>query len=204
MRFHRVFCSAALLGATLIPLAAASSQTEKEQQAMKDEMMKKWMEVSTPGDSHKKMDDLVGTWDATVSTWMEGPGKPPTVTKGTSEQKWVLGGRFIQQEMKGEMMGMPFNGMGLMGYDNFNKKYTFVWVDNSSTQMSTSEGTIDPSGKVFTYYGKMDEPMTGEHGKTVKYVSRIVSKDKNVFEIHDLSIPEPNTKVMEIVYTRKK
>lgn len=204
MRFQRILSSAALLGATLFPLALATSQTEKEQQAMKDEMMKKWMEVSTPGDNHKKMDDLVGTWETTVSMWMGEAGKPPQVTKGVAEMKWVLGGRFIQEEMKGEMMGMPYNGMGLLGYDNFNKKYTFVWVDNSSTQMSTSEGTFDPTGKVLTYYGKMDEPMTGEHDKTVKYVTRIVNKDKNIFEIHDLSLPEPNTKVMEIVYTRKK
>ena len=204
MRFQRILGGAALLGASLLPLTAATSQTEKDQQAMKDEMMKKWMEVSTPGDNHQKLDDLVGTWETTVSMWPEGPGKPPQVTKGGAEMKWILGGRFIQEEMKGELMGMPYNGLGLMGYDNFNKKYTFVWVDNSSTQMSTSEGTLDPTGKVLTYYGKMDEPITGEHGKTVKYVTRILSKDKNTFEIHDLSMPEPNTKMMEIVYTRKK
>ncbi len=203
MRLQRFLCGAALLGASLLPLLTASAQTDKEKQAMKDEMMKKWMEVSTPGDNHKKMDDLVGTWETTVSMWM-GADQPPQVTKGVAEMKWVLGGRFIQEDMKGEMMGMPYSGMGLLGYDNFNKKYTFVWADNSSTQMSTSEGTFDPTGKVITYFGKMDEPMTGEHDKTVKYVTRIVSKDKNIFEIHDLSLPEPNTKVMEIVYTRKK
>jgi hypothetical protein len=46
--------------------------------------------------------------------------------------------------------------------------------------------------------------MTGEHGKTIKYVTRIVNNDKHMFEIHDLSIEEPNTKVMEMVYTRAK
>jgi hypothetical protein len=66
------------------------------------------------------------------------------------------------------------------------------------------EGTFDRSGKVLTMYGKMNEWMTGELGKTVKYVTRVVSKDKHVFEIHDLSIGEPNTKVIEVTYTRKK
>jgi len=70
--------------------------------------------------------------------------------------------------------------------------------------MYTMEGSANAAGTVFTFYGKSDEPMTGEHGKTIKYVLRIVNNDKHIFEIHDLSIEEPNTKVMEMVYTRKK
>jgi len=102
------------------------------------------------------------------------------------------------------MMGMPMTGMGVTGYDNFDKKYVSFWIDNLSTAMYLSEGSIDPAGKVLSLYGKMDEPMTGEHDKNVKYVSRVVDPDKFVFEIHDLAIPEPNTKVVEVVYTRKK
>ena len=60
------------------------------------------------------------------------------------------------------------------------------------------------TGKVLSLYGKMDEPMTGEHDKNVKYVSRMISADKHIFEVHDLAISEPNTKVVEVVYTRKK
>ena len=55
-----------------------------------------------------------------------------------------------------------------------------------------------------TMYGKMDEPGTGEHGKNIKYVTRLLGRDKQVFEVHDLAIGEPNTKVMEMTYTRKK
>jgi hypothetical protein len=53
-------------------------------------------------------------------------------------------------------------------------------------------------------WGKMDEPMTGERDKLVKYVTRLMGKDKQVFEIHDLVLPEGQTKVMEAVYTRRK
>jgi len=57
---------------------------------------------------------------------------------------------------------------------------------------------------MLTLYGKMDKPMTGEHNKNVKYVTRIVGPDKHIFEVHDLAIGEPNTKVVEVTYTRKK
>ena len=72
------------------------------------------------------------------------------------------------------------------------------------TSLLTSEGYFDPSGKTLTMYGLMDEPMTGENGKPVKYVTRILSPGKHVFEVHDLAIGETGTKLVEITLTRKK
>ncbi len=179
---------------------AGKKPTKADEQAM----MQKWMEAATPGAAHKPLDVCVGKWETSTSIWASGADKPPTVTKGTAEFKWILGGRFLQEDMQGQMMGQPYSGFGITGYDNFNKKYTMFWVDNSSTASFTADGTVDGTGKIFTYYGKMDEPMTGEHGKTVKYVSRVVDANKHTFEIFDLSRPEPDTRMVEITYTRAK
>jgi len=73
-----------------------------------------------------------------------------------------------------------------------------------STAMNHAEGMRDRTGKVLTLYGTMDEPMTGEHDKPVKYVLRVLGPDKHVYEIHDLAIGEPHTMVIEVTYTRKK
>ena len=78
------------------------------------------------------------------------------------------------------------------------------WIDDMGTVMSTGDGNFDQSGKVLTLFGKMDEPTTGEYDKNVKYVSRWIDNNKFIFEIHDLAIGEPNTKVIEVEYTRKK
>jgi len=166
-------------------------------------MMKIYMEASTPGDAHKKFDDLVGSWDVATTMWMNGQENPPTTSKSTAELKWVLGGRFLQQETKGEFMGIPTAGIGFNGYDNLDKKYTMFWIDNSATAMYTAEGNFDKSGKVLTMYGKMDDVLTGEHDKYTIYVLRLVDKDKWIFEFHDTALA-PNTKVGEMVYTRKK
>jgi hypothetical protein len=61
---------------------------------------------------------------------------------------------------------------------------------------------MDPSGNALLSYGTIDEYLTGEHDKMVKYVWRFPSKDKMVLEIHDLPIGENNTKVLEFAYTR--
>ncbi len=171
-----------------------------------DEMMKMWKELGTPGEAHHLLNDLVGSWETTSKVWMGGQGQdaPPMETKGTAEMKWIMGGRFLLQEAKGQMMGEPFTGMGITGYDNYKKQYVTFWIDDMGTAMYTGDGKADQSGRMLTVYGKMDEPMTGEHDKTVKYVTRIISKDKHIFEIHDLAIGEPNTKIVEITYTRNK
>jgi hypothetical protein len=167
-----------------------------------DEMMKKWMAAATPGPAHKALESLVGEWDVVTKVWMA-PGAPPTETKGSTTNKWILGGRFLQSDMSGEMMGMPMTGFGLTGYDNFKKKYFNLWADNLGTGMYLAEGTADAAGKVFTYHVKMDDVMTGEKDKPFKYIQRIESADRHFFEMHDLTMGE-KSKMLEITYTRKK
>ena len=88
---------------------------------------------------------------------------------------------------------------------HYKKKYTSCWVDSASTSMLTSEGLPDRTGKVLAFFGTMDEWLTGEHDKPVKYVFRVINDDQHVFEIHDLGIVDgdkEHTKVMEMTCTR--
>gem|GEM_PF-321334 len=167
-----------------------------------EEMTKRWMAAATPGAAHKALDSQAGEWDLTTKAWMPGVDAP-TESKGKSSTKWILGDRFLQSDVTGEMMGMPMTGLGITGYDNFKKKYVTFWIDSLGTAMYTAEGTFDAAGKVFTYHGKMDEPATGEKDKPVKFVHRVLSADKHVFEIHDVGLGA-KSKVMEMTYTRKK
>ncbi|MGB2958238.1 MAG: DUF1579 domain-containing protein [Bacteroidota bacterium] len=185
--------------------AQETAPTPEEQSAMMQDMMKKAQELGSPGDWHAKLNPVIGTWDVETKMWMGGEGSgDPMVSKGTTSNSWILGGRYVRQDYKGEMMGQPFIGIGMTGYDNFSKKYVSTWIDDMSTMYSTMEGSVDRSGKVFTFYGKMHEWSTGELDKMVKHVLRITSDDKHVFEIHDTYIGEPNTKVLELTYTRRK
>lgn len=211
MKLRISICAIALVMLAAVMTGPASAQDKQatgkgaggEDPAMQ-EMMKKWMDAATPGENHKALEHFVGKWDLATKMWMEGPGKPPTETKGTSEIKWILGGRYTLEEMKGQIMGMPHNGMGITGYDNFKKQYVGFWIDNTSTAMYNTLGEFDASKKVITSLGKMDEPMTGEKDKLVKYVIQIVDKDKHVFSIYDLVGTANEFKVVEITYTRKK
>lgn len=194
-----------LISAAVLSVAGTLfGQEKKEDMPSQDEMMQKMMAAATPGAPHKKLDVLAGSWAVQAKSWSGGHEQPPQSWEGSSDNQWILGGRYLQQTHQAQFMGMPFNGFGLTGYDNMKKKYQSIWVDNLGTTISFSEGEMDASGKVLTMYGTMDDPGTGEMNKKVKYVTRIVSPDEHVFEIHDLSLQPANTKVVEITYLRKK
>jgi uncharacterized protein DUF1579 len=189
----------------ILPAAAVATRIqEKEKKPPMMEMtpemmegMKRWQEVCKPGENHAKLAAFLGTWD--TRTNMGG-----MVTQGTSEAKWLAEGRWLQSEWSGEMMGQKVRGWVTIGYDNFKKKYVVSFVDTFSTTMNLGEGAWDQTGKVLTAYGFIDEPITDEQDKPVKYVWRLLSPDRQIFEVHDLAIGETNTKVIEVEYTKKK
>jgi hypothetical protein len=201
MNLPRQVLTAALLGAGVWLTCSAVTQ-DKDAQAAMAEGMKRWQQACTPGQSHQALARLLGSW--TTETIVSGMGGPDMKSEGTAEWRWLFDGRWIQQNWSGSMMGTPIKGQMTIGYDNFRQKYTMASVNDMETVLTTSEGDFDQSGNTLITYGKLDEPMTGEVGKMVKYVWRLEGADKVTFEVHDLAIGESNTKVITVVYTRKK
>jgi hypothetical protein len=166
-------------------------------------MMKKWKEVCTPNANHQKLARFVGKWETESGMSME-LGAEPVKTKGSAEIEWLYEGRWLIERSEGSMMGMPMKTVTISGYDNFKKKYVSTVVNSTTTGLLHAEGNFDASGKNLITYGLMDEPMTGEHDKTVRYVTRFLDADTFVFEVHDLAIGEKDNKVIEVTYKRKK
>lgn len=149
-------------------------------------MAKAWEGYMTPGDMHKWMASTDGKWTGEVVSWM-GPGAPPSpASKVKAENKTIMGGRYQESVYKGEMMGMPFEGRGLMAYDNAKKKFISTWVDNMGTGVMYMEGPYDENTKTITLKGKMMDPSTG--------------KELDVREV--LKITDDKTQIMEMYCTQ--
>jgi len=164
--------------------------------------MEAWQKFATPAEGHQKLAGMVGTWDAEVTSWMS-PSGPPTKSKGTSVNRMVMGGRWVESKFTGDMMGMPFEGLGYTGYDNYKKKYMGTWMDNMSTAVMVSEGTMDSAGKVMTQTSTMDDFMTGK-ASTVRMTTTVVSPDEHLFEMFGPDPSGKEVKQMEIRYRRRK
>ena len=188
--------------ACTMPAKAQEKKPGAPDSAAMAAMMEKWMEVSTPGEQHKQMNKMAGKWK-TVNTMMMDPSKPET-TEGTMEASSILDGRFVSYVYKGSVMGMPFEGHGTSGYDKMKKQYVSSWVDNMGTMMMNATGAGSPDGKVITYTGVMDDPMTGARDQKFREVLTWKSDDSFTFEMYSAMLGGQEGKVMTIVHTRVK
>src|SRR5258708_540557 len=105
-------------------------------------MMEKMMKAATPGPQHEMLKKMAGEWNAKVTSQMD-PSQPPQVENSTSTLTMLMDGRYCQEVTSGQMMGQPFSGMGLTGYDNVLGRYVSTLVHNMGTGIMTSTGTAD-------------------------------------------------------------
>ena len=165
------------------------------------EMMEKMQAAGRPGPGHQALEHLIGNWKAEVKCWME-PGGAPDVSQGTAKSHWILNGRFLEEEFHGQMMGTPFTGRTIMGFDNTKQTFNTVWISDNQTSMFISEGKGESGNKVITLMGKATCAATGQRDIPMKCIYRMLTPDKHVFEMYDGSKGD-NFKTMEITYTRQ-
>jgi hypothetical protein len=164
------------------------------------EIMEIYTKVGTPGEPHKLLAKLEGSWLTRSKGWVE-PDKPPRESAGTCEQKMILDGRYLQQTYTGDMMGMPFTGISFMGYNNHTKQYESTWIDTMSTALYKFEGTIGRDKKTITQECRYDDPVRGP--AVWRTVTRI--KDDNTIEFEMFLTPRgrKEEKMMEMTISRK-
>jgi uncharacterized protein DUF1579 len=193
----------ALTGLCLVMSGSLAAAKDKKQQKQMDPqaMMEVYKKLATPGEPHKQLESLSGSWTTQTKEWME-PGKPPTEASGSADMKMVLDGRFLQQEYSSTMMGQPYSGIGITAYDNLRKKYVSTWIDSMGTGIFLMEGTASADGKTITLKGGHDEPGGGH--MTHRAVWKIVDSNTQTFDMYGTHGHGKEMKMMEITYTRKQ
>jgi hypothetical protein len=159
------------------------------------------MAMVMPGEHHAHMKKLVGDFDYSMKMFM--PGQAPMDYTGKRSAKMVMGDRYLDETYTGVFMGMPFEGHGVMAYDNVQKKYLSTWIDNMGTSIMFGSGTCDAGGTVWTMTGDMADPATGAMVKT-RSVTKIVDADHISFEMYAPGPDGKEMKMMEILATRAK
>ncbi len=189
----------AAVAAPALPQAQGEQPMTPEQKAQ----MEAWTKAMTPGKQHQELAAKVGTWEGTVTMW-EAPGAPPQVSQAHSERTMLLGGRVQNAHWTGTMMGMPFEGVGMTGYDNVSGKWWTTWSDNFGTGVMTSTGTCDPDPKKgCSYVGSFVDPISGKEKKENSKVSW-PTPDQERMEMFDIGPDGKEFKMMEIATHRVK
>jgi hypothetical protein len=190
---------ALLLGVLFHVTRAGDRKTPPSPEAL----LKALAEAGKPGAEHKKLEPFVGTWTFTMRLWAD-PNQPPAELKGALERKWIMDGRFVQETARAECVksGKTFEGMGLVGYDAGQKKFTCVKACSLSGTISSGLVTCDSSGTRFECVKEECCPLTGQKVKGRDEVV-IENSDRIVVNIYK-TIGDREVKVGEIVSIRRK
>ena len=195
-----VFAAIAAVVLTVGTGLAVSGEEGDEGAGDMDAMMQAFMEKAQPGEHHAHLDRLAGSWTYTAK--MFAPGQDPVEASGSMQSDWLLGGRFLHTDVKGEFMGMAFQGYGLDGFDTINEKYTAVWMDTMGTFMMNYGGSCENDGKLRVMYSEFTDPMSGQKMKT-KSVTTVIDDDHYKYEAY-LTLPDGSEfKQMEFLATRQ-
>jgi len=185
----------------MLAASVAMAKGKKTEKPMDPQaMMEVYTKLAAPGEQHKQLASLAGSWTTKTKEWME-PNKPPVESTGSAEMKILLDGRFLQQELTGQMMGQPFSGIEITAYDNVLKRYVTSWMSTMGTGIFTMEGTASIDGKTITLKGQHAEPGGGymKH----RAIWKIVDNNTQTFDMYGAHPGEKEWKMMEMTYTRK-
>jgi hypothetical protein len=154
-----------------------------------------------PGPEHAlfKMDE--GTWDATIE-FFPAPGAPAMTSMGVEVNTIGCSGLCLITDFKGEAMGAPFAGHGVMTWDATQKKYIGSWMDSLSFGLSMAESTYDAATRKWT--GSMNSP--DGQGKMIRMRSVVEVKGTStrVFSLYGSGPDGKEMMSMRITYTKRK
>jgi hypothetical protein len=195
--------SLAAISVLALTTLAGAQQTQKPPEMTPEQKaeMEAYMKAGTPGAPHKALASTAGSYDLKIKHWHQ-PDAPAMEETGTATRAMALDGRVLVEQFKSSMMGMPYMGHGMTGFDNVTGKYWSTWSDSMSTGLMVSEGTCDDQGTVCTFIGTWNDAIKKAPVKARMTIRR-TSPTTEIFELYGPAKDEKEFKMMEITYTKK-
>jgi len=184
----------------ITPALAQGGQEHPQMTAEQKAEMEAYMKAGAPGAQHQWLASIAGTYDLKIRSWHE-PGGPAMEDTGTATRTMILGGRALVEDVTSSMMGTPFTGHGMTGFDNVTGKYWSTWSDTMSTGVMLSQGTCDAQ-KVCTFTGTWNDPIKKAPVKA-RLTTRWTSPTTEIFEMYGPGRDGKEMKMMEITYIKK-
>ena len=181
--------------AAVAPAAPADPDPQMEQ------ALAAWDRAAEPGRWHEFLALRAGRWDVAGRIWNDPQGEP-SVSRGESRLETVLGGRFLQERHKGEADGRPYEGLGLLGFDNADSTVTAVWMDNLGTRTSVLTGRAGAPGDPLELRGSFTDPASGRK-VSLRLVITWTSPREHRWTYRGAPEGFDEALMMELVYTRR-
>ncbi len=187
------------LGALVSVSLTAIAQDEKG--AMDAEMMAAWQDMMTPGPHHQALATHAGDYAVHSEMRME-PNGEPMMSDGTAHLELVANGLFLQETVSAPMMGMPWNGYGVFGFDKTQNKHVGIWYDSAGTMIMNFQGDCTDNCKTITMTSNFVDPMT-KQPTSMKIVHTMKDADHATNQMY-CTTDGKEWLMGEVTYTRQK
>lgn len=173
---------------------------QPEDEAAVPPEMEAMFEAGMPTEEHEILARFVGQWHADMAMSMpDGSQMRSTAAlNGIS----MFEGRFVGQEMSGNLFGRPFEGYALYGYSRSSGEYQAIWFDSMSTHIYMSRGQYDAENDRLVLHGQEPDPSSGA---LIDYRDEIefTSDDEHTFTRY-YTMPDAGEFVgFQVEYTRE-
>jgi hypothetical protein len=198
------FTAIALGTLTTVAAGGAADDTKTAEPATSAELqaqMAAFEKAGTPRAEHAQLAYFAGNWTARTQVWMD-PEAAATESTGTCKGEVVYGGRYVSMTCAGTFLGQPFDGYGLLGYDNLRGKFFNTWVDSTTTGFWLAWGEYDKASNAWTFLAEMPDRMKPSASVKVRQVLRIYGPNHYGLDRYEFRDGK-ETRTMNIDYRRQ-
>ena len=164
-------------------------------------MEKAWTAFMTPGENHKWIAKSDGIWNGEARSYMDPTNQ--TTSQVTATNKMIYNGLYQVSDFKGTMMGAPFEGHGILAYDNAKQEFVNTWIDNMGSGIVVMRGQYDPKTKTLNMKGVQTDPLTKKE-TSIRQEILFIDDNTQVFSLYGPGAGGKEMKMMDIRLTRAK
>jgi Protein of unknown function (DUF1579) len=161
-----------------------------------------WTVYMMPSDVHASLSQFTGSFIMQITMSM-GAGKEPTIITVDSEHKMLLGGRFLEMKQQGTMMGMDYQSISTIGFNNIDRNMSLTTITNMGTGTLSLHGAWDEKAKTGDLFGQLTNPVTKSIIK-VRQTVTFVDDDTILIESYDTEGDNPEKKTVQYKLIRNK
>lgn len=174
-----------LLAALLVGCRSSPTPTRPVEVDMQ-QFMAEYVQLGTPGEEHRELARMVGSWKTTMR-YRDEPGGEWQTMEGAATYEPLFGGRFVIGREKGafEMEGQKIEheSMVIFGFDKLRREWTSRYYSSMSTWSGELRGKKNARGEI-EYAGLHVDNLTPQ-GRPARAVLRWEGEDRMVFDMWD-------------------
>lgn len=113
--------------------------------------------LALPGPNHQRLDALIGTWKVDMRVWPAPDAPPITSSDLKATRTWVLGKRYLREELSGTFAGNPSSRIAYLSYNNLEERFELTTID-----------TFEPGQMWYVSHGASKGDLISLHGDNVE------------------------------------